>query len=262
MLRFQEELTKGCRDIIDESDLSLGVKTQLIYPSGSQVAFDGAPIRWEVAETLLLSLDDHLPSIKKKFPRGLEVHRLQAGSSKGFPMLHFLQTEAEDELNRRLTDDICCGRFPFLRPAQSSQAASEARRQYIRQLLTEPDYRNVVQNSEGFDDALKMFSDKESAPKVLLLLRGLLLSRILLLCLRKRWNVTYGLNPCREPIAVPYEARGMIVTSFPSSFERSSFLWVSNCFHESFLCPDIILTIFQAYLLHKQNLGTPMYPSC
>lgn len=215
MIRLQEQLTKGCRDIIDESDLSLGVKTQLIYPSGAQLAVDGAPFRWEVAEDLLLSLEGHLPSIQRKFPRGLEVHRLQSGSSHGFPMVHFLQLEAEAELIDLITEDICCGRFRFLRPADKAQETSELRRGHIRRLLTEPDFDQVMKLKEDIKDAANMFADKETAQSILLLLRGLLLSKILIVCLKKRWNVTYGLNPTREPIAVPYEARGASIYVAP-----------------------------------------------
>jgi hypothetical protein len=32
MIRFQDTLTRFCRDVIDESDFTLAVKTQLIYP--------------------------------------------------------------------------------------------------------------------------------------------------------------------------------------------------------------------------------------
>ena len=41
------------------------------------------------------------------------------------------------------------------------------------------------------------------------LLRGLLVHRILLLTLKKRWNVQYGLHPNRDPIAVPFHAKGI-----------------------------------------------------
>lgn len=41
------------------------------------------------------------------------------------------------------------------------------------------------------------------------LLRSLISQRVLLLCLKKRWNVQYGLHPHRAPIAVPYEAKGV-----------------------------------------------------
>lgn len=35
MIRFQETLTRYSRDVIDESDFTLAVKTQLIYPVSS-----------------------------------------------------------------------------------------------------------------------------------------------------------------------------------------------------------------------------------
>jgi hypothetical protein len=34
-------------------------------------------------------------------------------------------------------------------------------------------------------------------------------SRILVVCLGRRWNVQYGLSPNRHPIAVPFEAKGV-----------------------------------------------------
>lgn len=53
------------------------------------------------------------------------------------------------------------------------------------------------------------FADEPSAKKITLLLRGLLYHRILVLCLKRRWNVQYGLNPRRDPIAVPFEAKSV-----------------------------------------------------
>ncbi|EHK99950.1 hypothetical protein M7I_4031 [Glarea lozoyensis 74030] len=40
------------------------------------------------------------------------------------------------------------------------------------------------------------------------LLRGLLVEGILVTALKKRWNVQYGLHRARDPIAVPYHAKG------------------------------------------------------
>jgi hypothetical protein len=45
--------------------------------------------------------------------------------------------------------------------------------------------------------------------KALYLLRGLFVHRILLMVLRKRWNVQYGLHPLRDPVAVPFHAKGV-----------------------------------------------------
>jgi len=61
MVTFQSWLTSTCRDVLDESDFTLAVKTQLIYPSGPQISVDGHPHRWEVAQIPLSLVEDHLP---------------------------------------------------------------------------------------------------------------------------------------------------------------------------------------------------------
>jgi len=52
------------------------------------------------------------------------------------------------------------------------------------------------------------FPDNPAAKQAIHLLRGLLVHRILLMTLKKRWNVQYGLHPERDPIAVPFMAKG------------------------------------------------------
>ena len=54
-----------------------------------------------------------------------------------------------------------------------------------------------------------MFPDKPAVKQDIYLLRGLLVHRILLLALKKRWNVQYGLHPNRDSIAVPFHAKGV-----------------------------------------------------
>ncbi len=54
----------------------------------------------------------------------------------------------------------------------------------------------------------QMFPDRPVLKQAVYLLRGLLVHRILLMTLKKRWNVQYGLHPARDPIAVPYHAKG------------------------------------------------------
>uniref|UniRef100_A0A0D2XII0 ubiquitinyl hydrolase 1 n=1 Tax=Fusarium oxysporum (strain Fo5176) TaxID=660025 RepID=A0A0D2XII0_FUSOF len=51
--------------------------------------------------------------------------------------------------------------------------------------------------------------DKPSLKQTIYLLRGLLVNRILMMTLKKRWNVEYGLHPHRDPIAVPFHAKGV-----------------------------------------------------
>lgn len=206
MISFQKQLDKVCRDIIDESDLALGVKTQLIYPSGPQVRLDGAPQRWEVAESLLDLVDQHLDEIHARFPRGLEITRLQGAD--GFPVAYFLNQDAEDELHRLLIDDVCQGRTPFLRPSQPDEP--ENRLHYcIRRLLEGDSNKALRRDGTTPKESLEIFADKDSAPKILLLIRGLVMNRILLLCLKKRWSVQYGIHSGRDPLAVPFEAKGV-----------------------------------------------------
>lgn len=55
----------------------------------------------------------------------------------------------------------------------------------------------------------QVFRDRKDARLQLLLLRGLLVHKILLMGLTKRWNVQYGIHPLRDPIAVPFRSKGI-----------------------------------------------------
>ncbi|KAF1997703.1 hypothetical protein P154DRAFT_622249 [Amniculicola lignicola CBS 123094] len=197
MIDFQAWLNSNCRDVLDESDVSLAVKNQLIYPSGQQMAVDGHPHRWQVVQLLLSLVKDHLPELRRKFPRSIEViERVH-----GYPMIHILNSDVEEDLHERIVDEICTGRTRFLRFADSSVPSHSAE---TRKVLLDTDF-----NKRSFRRAVALFIDKNVASKMLLLVRGLLQHRILLLCLTKRWNVQYGLHPGRDPIAVPFEAKGV-----------------------------------------------------
>ncbi len=197
MVKFQSWLTNTCRDVLDESDFTLAVKTQLIYPSGPQISVDGHPHRWQVAQMLLSLVEDHLPDLQSNFPRSIEVVK----RPHGFPIVHFLRPDVEDALNQRIINDICDGQMSFLRLADST---STARKREIKRVLSDGKLDHKL-----IERASVYFTDKSSARKNMLLVRGLLLNRILLLCLKKRWNVQYGLHPKRLPIAVPFEAKGV-----------------------------------------------------
>jgi Protein of unknown function (DUF3638)/Protein of unknown function (DUF3645) len=197
MVKFQSWLTNTCRDVLDESDFTLAVKTQLIYPSGPQISVDGHPHRWEVAQILLSLVEDHLPNLQRDFPQSIAVVK----RPRGFPVMHFLQTDVEDALHHRIINDICDGRIPFLRLVDS---ASPVSKQNVKRVLSEEN-----PNRKLIEQVSVLFVDKSSAYKNILLVRGLLLNRILLLCLKKRWNVQYGLHKDRYPIAVPFEAKGV-----------------------------------------------------
>ncbi|KAI9683344.1 MAG: hypothetical protein M1829_005414 [Trizodia sp. TS-e1964] len=195
MVDFQSWLATTSRDILDESDFALAVKTQLIYPSGPQLTLDGHPFRWEVAQKLLCLVEDHLPDLQREYPDSIEVFE----RPQGFPMVHFLQADVEEALHCRIIDDICNGKASFLRLIDNSSPAT-----MVRAILTEENIK-----LKSVKRVSQLFSDSSSAYKKILLVRGLLLKNILLLCLKKRWNVQYGLHPRRHPIAVPFEAKGV-----------------------------------------------------
>ena len=197
MVQVDTWMKRVCRDVLDESDITLAVRTQLIYPSGSQNTVDGHPHRWEIAGTLLRLIAGHLWGLQDKYPRGIEVYKRPGG---GFPVIYLLRKEVEEGLITCLLNDICSGRVSTL-PLRD---CSKSDRLVIRHFLSQPKVRNgIIERIE------KMFSDRPTAKKVLYLLRGLLVHRILLLCLKRRWNVQYGLHPQRDPIAVPFHAKGV-----------------------------------------------------
>lgn len=195
MINFQTWLRDTSRDVIDESDFVLSVKNQLIYPNGAQVSVDGSPFRWKVIQTILSLVEDHLPSLHRQYPRSIEVIQ----RPQGFPIIHLLQADVEEALHKRILDDICEGRASFFQLAYSKSFLNKAE---FKSILTDK-----VFDSERTKRFSKLFADEFVAYKNILLVRGLLLDRILLLCLAKKWNVQYGLNPRRDPIAVPYEAK-------------------------------------------------------
>jgi len=198
MIDLQNWFERSCRDVIDESDYTLSAKTQLIYPNGSQSAVDGHPLRWQVVQDLLALTENHTATLGRRYPRGIQITRRH----QGYPILHFLRTEVEDALIDLLTEDICAGQFPLVR-LKDSTASSQ--KQDLRRILSDADVSESVWTrvSQSLED------DSNGGAKMLYLVRGLLSERILLLCLKKRWNVQYGLHPGRAPIAVPFEAKGV-----------------------------------------------------
>ncbi|KXH27289.1 hypothetical protein CSIM01_02573 [Colletotrichum simmondsii] len=197
MINVQSWLRTRCRDILDESDYTLAVRTQLIYPSGSQMTVDGHPHRWQVAQDLLRLVDRHLYALAHQFPNSIEVIRRSEG---GFSLLFFLRTDVEEALVKLLTSDVLRGDVGILQ----LQNLDGADRLAVREFLF---------NERPRDGTLQrirhLCPDRPSVKQTIYLLRGILVNRILIMTLKKRWNVQYGLHPLRDPIAVPYHAKGV-----------------------------------------------------
>lgn len=139
-------------------------------------------------------LKEYLEDAQQKFPSSVELVKR---AEDGFPFIHIFRPDVESFMNQRLADDLCSGRTSILpRPAVRCQQA----------------FRNFVTNStvdqSVITAAMDAFVDPVAIDKMFLL-RGLLGHGILLQCLKKRWNVQYGLHPKRDPVAVPFHAKGV-----------------------------------------------------
>ncbi|KAF4502839.1 very large low complexity [Fusarium agapanthi] len=197
MMYIQAWLESSSRDVLDESDLTLSPKTQLIYPSGIPTMIDGHPQRWRLIEDMLSLVESHVPQLQAKFKDGIQVWRRH----RGFPVIHLLRSEVEDRLNALLVDDVCHGRLSYVQfKADKSLTAAKP----VKLLLS-----TAQPPASIWEDAIGSLDDEASGRKTLYLLHGLIPQRLLILCLKKSWNVQYGLHPDRAPIAVPFEAKGI-----------------------------------------------------
>lgn len=197
LVETHEWLQGKARDLIDESDYVLSPKSGLIFPSGNFSAPDGAPARWCVSQALLKLVLRHLPALKAKFPRSIEIVAREGG----YPSLHFLRRDVEEELTKRLTKSLASG---YEVDIISLRGLSYNERALVRRFLADP-----IVSKEDTTRITYLFRDDPDSGKRLLLLRGLLVQRILLLALKKRFNVSYGLDPRRNaPLAVPFISKG------------------------------------------------------
>ena len=149
--------------------------------------------RWHVAQALLGLVEAHVPDLRQRFNRRIEVENHDSA----FPRVYILDVEVEQELKQRIIDDVCAGKSPIFHLADVVAPSIRVR---LKHALSDP----VVEDFQ-INKAKRAFVDRNSAADKILLLRGLIHSGILLLCLKKRWNVQYGLHPDRIPIAVPFE---------------------------------------------------------
>ncbi|KXX73436.1 hypothetical protein MMYC01_210194 [Madurella mycetomatis] len=216
MIKFQTRLSETCRDVLDESDFTLAARTQLIYPSGPLLPLDGHPHRWRTIQTMLSLVEDHLPGVQSDYPQGLKISERPGG----FPVAHFLQKEAEDELNQRIVRDISSGRAAVLLLGMNPSGP-------FPHALVQAILCNDSIDPSAVEKLASQFPNAKLASDNLLLVRGLLLKRILLLCLKKRWNVQYGFHPGRHPVAVPFEAKG--VPSEQSEFGHPDVALLLTC---------------------------------
>ena len=198
MMQGQSWLLRKCRDVLDECDYSLAVKTQLVYPSGAQRMIDGHPHRWKVVEAVLRLVKEIVGQLHQEFPCSIEV--TMPGNSGRFPTMHFSRDHVKEALIERITADICKGEGGILPINDCTDIELET----VAVMLNKPRFAK-----DEIPRISDLFRNRQEARQCVLVLRGLLVYRILLMALSKRWNVQYGLHPTRDPVAVPYQAKGV-----------------------------------------------------
>jgi hypothetical protein len=195
MIKAQAWLDRHARDVLDECDVSLAIRTQLIYPSGSQQTVDGHPLRWQTTQALLDLITSYLDELTWRYPNSIEVVKRS-----GFPFIYFLRKDVEEYLMEQMVQKVCKGQTIIL-PVGNYPVSSQ---QDIHDFISMP-----LVDAQVTKRVLELFKEKRHLIDVLYHLRGLFVHRILLSTLKKRWNVQYGLHPTRDPIAVPYQAKGV-----------------------------------------------------
>jgi len=198
MMQVQSWLVSKFRDVLDECDHSLAVKTQLVYPSGAQNMIDGHPHRWKTVQAVLRLVKGRVVQLQRDFRRSVEV--TEGHKSGGFPAVYFSQASVKDALIQLITDSVCRGEGGILPVNDCTKDELDA----VASFLNKTQFPK-----ENISKVLNIFKDRQAARQDLLLLRGLLVHRILLMALSKRWNVQYGLHPRRDPVAVPFQAKGV-----------------------------------------------------
>ena len=234
MMKFHNWLMKNCRDILDECDHMLAVKTQLIYPSGAQTTVDGHPDRWKLVQEVLKLIKSHLGPLRRDFPRHIEVIERSRGT---FPTVYLLTPRVKSALVQRLIDSVVRGEGGILPMDGCLQDELTS----VSSFLREAQFPKAT--------ALRTvgaFKGNVDARQRLLLLRGLYVHKILLLGLSKRWNVQYGIDDRRDPIAVPYKAKG--IASDQAEFGHPDVSIILTCL--SFYYSGLSLSQFRQALTH------------
>ncbi|KAH7412021.1 hypothetical protein DE146DRAFT_784622 [Phaeosphaeria sp. MPI-PUGE-AT-0046c] len=239
MIKAQAWLDRHARDVLDECDVSLAIRTQLIYPSGSQQTVDGHPLRWQTVEALLDLIASYLDDLTMKFPNSVEIV-----FRSGFPLIYFLRKDVEDYLLGQMLQKISRGQTVILPVSASSPTNQQAIYEFMSMPVVEG---HVVQRIQ------EMFQEKRHLVDAVYHLRGLFVHRILLSTLKKRWNVQYGLNPARDPIAVPYQAKG--VPSLTAEWGHPDVAIILTCL--SFYYEGLSMAHFRQAIEHLAKSNEP-----
>ncbi|CAF0949279.1 unnamed protein product [Adineta steineri] len=187
MLLIQQWCKIYIRDILDESDEILHVKYQLIYSVGHQQQVDGGAERWKTIQSILASVKQHAATIAHQYED--DVFYKASTRKSHFPEFRLLSHEPFTSLCELILKEWLKSRS--FRPNDL---------QIIESF--------ILNKNSSIDDVTSQFSD--TIIQLFLILRGLLSSEVLLVALKRRYRVNFGVNESSKfnrLMAVPFRAK-------------------------------------------------------
>ena len=187
MLTIQRWLKAYVRDVLDESDEVLHVKYQLIYTVGGQEQVDGGVERWKTIQSILDLVKKHAADIFWRFSE--EVCYKPSEQKSAFPQFRLQSHHPYATLCESIANDWIKNRN-----------------------YRQNDERIILSFILKVNSSVEHIVDKFSSHDIqlFLIVRGLLSSEVLLMALKKRYRVNYGIsvNPSfNRLMAVPFRAK-------------------------------------------------------
>ncbi|CAF1027813.1 unnamed protein product [Adineta steineri] len=187
MLTVQQWIKTYARDILDESDEILHVKYQLIYTIGGQKQVDGRTERWKTIQSILELVKKNSADISERFSE--ETCFKISEQKSAFPQFRLQSDLPYPLLCEKIANDWI-----------DSRNYRQADKQIVLSFL--------LQSKLSVDPLINKFPFLEI--QLFLIIRGLLSSEVLLIALKKRHRVNYGINPnpsFHRLMAVPFRAK-------------------------------------------------------
>ena len=207
MRNLQDMVEKTARDILDESDLLLHVKYQVMYTVGEQMNLDGGDLRWKVSQSVLRNAQRHCSDLSKRHGiEKIEMRKANEGPY-AFPHICILDASINGELCELVADDILQGGDENLPLRELRQTDADLNRSFILS-PSESSSGNVPADLAS----IKAIYNDGPILQTILILRGLLCYGVMIHALWMRWHVQYGVRPSGIPkMAVPFRAKDVPV---------------------------------------------------
>jgi len=201
--RVLHYLKDCCRDVLDECDMILSPKIQLLYTLGTPVNFDGHEIRWALPAACLSTIGRIASKLKHKFSnKAVEVLEDNTDVSH-YPGFRLLDSSHKQSVMKEIQSEVF------------NDIVYNVAKSYIHSLVKPNlegdelvDFERFVKSDTKLDaDSLSRLP--KNLHSIALILRGYLAFDVLESILMKRWRVNYGAHPTRKKyqMAVPFQAK-------------------------------------------------------